>query len=148
MGICGVPFDKTDEEIIDAFKKANGLVSHAVKILDCQPETIYRYLRPSHPKYKPHLKAALDAARENRVEKELDLAETVLHNAMSGAQKDMNAALRACMYFLNNQGKLRKYAHPEADKDSTKETLEELKGVMSKINNASTEHSKKESVKE
>ncbi len=111
MGLGGVPWEPP-VDIFSAIKKHHGVVTHVVKELDCCPETFYRYVR-KHPEIQKYL----DEQRKVLVNKKLDVAENVLYKKM--ADDSSQDQLKAAIYYLNNQGKDRNYAHPDADKHNS-----------------------------
>jgi len=82
------------EQIQNAILKANGLVSVAAKILNCDNQTIYNYIKEF-----PQLKDTLQEARN----KTLDLAENKLFELIN--EKDKTAII----FFLKTIGRGRGY---------------------------------------
>lgn len=104
MGTPGVPFSKTKADILEAIKKAKGIVTHISQLLDCSYETFYVRMRAD-----PEIKEALAKAREEFDENLLDLAEHSLVRAMK-QQEDIGNAISSAKYVLNNKGKSRGYS--------------------------------------
>lgn len=82
------------EQIQNAILKANGLVSVAAKVLNCDNQTIYNYIKEF-----PQLKDTLQEARD----KTLDLAENKLFELIN--EKDKTAII----FFLKTIGRGRGY---------------------------------------
>ena len=82
------------EQIQNALLKANGLVSVAAKVLNCDNQTIYNYIKEF-----PQLKDTLQEARD----KTLDLAENKLFELIN--EKDKTAII----FFLKTIGRGRGY---------------------------------------
>jgi len=116
MGIPGVPLDK--QEILEAIKKGKGIITHIAEILKCSPSTIYNRCDVDED-----IKSALDEAREDLTETRLDDAERVVHYLMNQAKNDPGNALKSSIFYLNNQGKKRNYAHP-TNNDQLKESVQ------------------------
>lgn len=117
MAICGVKID--DADIALAIKKEFGRVIYAAKHLKCHPDTIYEHLKRS-----AELRAVLAECRVRYDEIRLDWSEQILDeftqqqrrkkNGSIDPDFDANHAFKASIYLLNNKGKERGYAHPEA----------------------------------
>ena len=104
MGVQGVPLPFTDDELIDALERSNGRVKIAADYLKIAFQRFYIIL-----KEKPHIQEALDKIRCRVDENALDDAETCLQKAINN-HKDMNSALKASFFFLNNKGHKRGYS--------------------------------------
>lgn len=82
------------EQVQNAILKANGLISVAAKLLNCDNQTIYNYIKEF-----PQLKDTLQEARN----KTLDLAENKLFELIN--EKDKTAII----FFLKTIGRSRGY---------------------------------------
>jgi hypothetical protein len=104
MGIPGVPFNCTKEEILDAIKKSGGRFLRIAALLNYADQTVRTHIYAD-----PDLMQALKDARNTRDEGLLDGAEDTLKLALEKAGVDMNSALKSAFYVLNNKGKERGY---------------------------------------
>lgn len=107
MGIGGLPLDYTEEEWIEAFEKAEGIVAQVAKLLNVCTKTVHNHLNASL-----RLQDALKDIRRRYQYKMLDRAETVLGNLMH-QEEDLNVAFKSATYTLNNLGRPRGYAFAE-----------------------------------
>ena len=135
MGTSGVPLNITENEIRDAIIKYKGVIRKMSEAFDISPETMYRH----YYKY-PNLKPLLEEYRNCRKDRMLDTAEDVLDYAMSECKEaDINAALKASMYFLNNRGKERGYSSlPEQSKEGQKDALNAVLTLANAMTRASS----------
>lgn len=108
MGIPGVPFSCTKEEILKAIKKSGGRYIHIAALLNYSDSTVRVHIEDD-----PELLQALKDARNTRDEGLLDGAEDALKLALEKSGVDMTSALRSAFYVLNNKGKGRGYASSE-----------------------------------
>ncbi len=100
-----------EADIVNAIKKAHGMVSGAAKILGCHVTTIWRH------KDSPKVAAAFHEAKEAT----LDFAELKLIEAMQKGE-----AWAVC-FFLKTQGKSRGYIErSEVDHSLNPQTLKAL----------------------
>jgi len=99
MGISGVKFDPGVDCIKDTIKKAKGRVNKIAEAHGVGRSTIYNYFRDH-----PELKEVLDATRVEFVEELLDMSEGTLEYALQNKDTDINSALRAAFFTLNNLG--------------------------------------------
>lgn len=84
----------TAQQVIDALRTTKGMVSLAAKKLQCDPATVYRYIRTY-----PTVAAAVRSEREAMT----DIAELALYKAIQGG-----VGWAVCFY-LKTQGKERGY---------------------------------------
>lgn len=117
MAVQGVMIDES--EICKALEKNNGKVLYAAKDLNCHPSAIYRHLQAS-----TKLKTVLEEARKCYDEIRLDYCENVLDGFIQTQRRDNKGKLnedydashsyKSAIYYLNNKGEERGYAHPES----------------------------------
>lgn len=100
-------------EVIEAIRRANGVLAQAARILDCHRTTVHDYVN----RY-----ATVKEAYENANEVSLDLGESVLSAFMKGNIKGQSTReqLDATKFFLATKGKTRGY---------TKRTENEVSGA-------------------
>lgn len=136
MGLGGVPARITEQDIHDAIVKHHGVMKRVAEECGVSHNTIYIHFN----KY-PNLKPLLDEHRMGRKERMLDTAEEVLDYAMSECkEKDINAALKACMFFLNNRGRERGYSPiPEQNKEQQKEAYNLVKNLAEAMTQSSSQ---------
>lgn len=108
MGIPGVPFNCTKNQILDAIKKSGGRFLHIAALLNYDDSTVRKHINAD-----PELVQALKDARNTRDEGLLDGAEDTLKLALEKADTDIQSALKSAFYVLNNKGKERGYASPD-----------------------------------
>lgn len=120
MGLQGVAFKATDLEIIDKIKEFHGRIEVVATYFGVTPQTIYNRINRS-----PEIKTALEEEREHTLEVDLDMAQTAIRVALGRTDEDnIDSALRASFYLLNNKGKKRGFAHPESvSKESSAEHI-------------------------
>ena len=131
MGAQGVPCQYTSSEIREAIEKHKGRLCPASKSLGIKYDTIRKYVDR-----EPALRELVDDLRKGYIETILDTAEDCLSDAMDNRQADMSNALKASMFFLNNQGKPRGYNPPtinqQGDIKITPSQLKEVKDMLCK----------------
>ena len=131
MGAQGVPCQYTSSEIREAIERHKGRLCVAAKALKIKYDTIRKYVDR-----EPALRELVDELRKDYVETMLDSAEDCLSDAMDNRKADMSNALRASMFFLNNQGKARNYNPPainqQGDIKITPSQLKEVKEMLMK----------------
>lgn len=108
MGIPGVPFDCTKDQILDAIKKSGGRFLHIAALLNYDDTTVRKHINAD-----PELVQALKDARKTRDEGLLDGAEDALKKALEKVDTDMQSALKSAFYVLNNKGQDRGYCPSE-----------------------------------
>jgi hypothetical protein len=94
----------TTAQVIDALKKANGILTVAAHILGCHRETVANYI-----KRYPTVKAAHDEATDAI----LDIAE---HHLISAVKRGEWEQIK---YYLNAKGVSRKYGVDRKEIDAT-----------------------------
>lgn len=127
MGTPGVAMNIKKESIVEAIKKHRGKMIHIGRELNIGHTKAYDLIWND-----PELKQLVDDQREIMVEGVLDTAEYVLEALMVNAKEDPGNAIKSAMFYLNNQGKKRKYAHP----------AEEVKSAVNDIRHAIQQASK------
>ena len=120
----GIPFNPEKKDVLDALEKANGIVTNAAKEMGVHRHTLESFISEHED-----VKEFLNKVRFSHDEKQLDIAENVIHYAMSLGQTDLASALKASFYFLNNKGKKRGYSHSAAlslQTDGTQSNIKEI----------------------
>lgn len=112
MGIAGIRWDVTDDEIIDVIKNSNGIVRSIASHLNVSYQSIYNRLNQN-----PEMQKALADARKAFVERKKDGAELVLDDMFDQYSNNpeywAGHAFRSAQFVLNNLGRDRGYAHPD-----------------------------------
>ena len=111
MAHGGIPISEQVESalIISTLKKNNGVISKAARELGLHRDTLTAFFNSSE-----ELKEILKKARLDYVTSRLDICEEVMDTLMTRIDDDPNHAFKSAMYILNNHGKDRGYAHPDA----------------------------------
>ena len=137
MAVQGKPWGATNNQIIQAIKKAKGRVTHVWKALDVEPKTFYKRLNN-----EPELKEALEEARNNFDLSMLDAAENTLMYAISRADEELGQAVKSSFYILNNKGQNRgynpknnpSYVQDQPSKTDLENLMMENKALQKKLN--------------
>lgn len=108
MGVKGSYCDLDKVTIMTTLKANNGMLSYAADDLKVCRLTLRRRIKDD-----PELVAYLADLRADYVERKLDRAERRIDKCVELDDKP-DIALRAAIYNLNNLGRSRNYAHPEA----------------------------------
>lgn len=104
MGIPGVPWDATEEDIVAAIYRNKGLLRYVAKSLGVTHHTLYKRVNASE-----RLQRVVADARESFIEERLDADEHVLTLIRDTYQDNPAVALKALQYSLNNLGGKRGY---------------------------------------
>jgi len=105
MAIQGVPWDISNEIIIEHLKKSAGRTTHAKLTLNVTYMTLMKRINSD-----PELKEKLKEIRHEHDENLVDTAEIVLKKLADKADTDPAHALKSAFYILNNKGKERGYS--------------------------------------
>jgi len=108
MGTPGVLLDIPKEVLVCALKKNKGVLSRVGVSLDICRDSVRKLV------VKHDLQELLDTLRCNYKNTLLDDAEDNLSFAMQQRDKDLNNALKASFFVLNNMGRERGYTPPTA----------------------------------
>jgi len=109
MATSGVPFEPPINDITNAIKKFEGVLSEIARHYKVHRSTIYEYIE-KHPELKEEVKKA----REHYIESMCDAAEQTIQTLIRD-KEEKAVALKAAQYALNNQGRKRHYNHPEVE---------------------------------
>lgn len=139
MGTPGVPFDKTDDEIREAIKKARGRLTHASKYLSVHHSTLYHKLNAN-----PHLWECVHETRKANDEYMLDMAEDTLLHAISKRDEDGTNALKSSFFILNNKGRSRGYNPPTKSDGYDEKDRQKMDALMKVLGEKQTDHSSEE----
>jgi len=90
---------KRKDKMIDALSKTHGIISYACELTGIAGKTYYEWLKTDKA-FAERAKEAQDIAEEKR----LDLAESVVLNALKGKE-----SLKAATYLLDRKGRRRGY---------------------------------------
>ena len=109
------------DAVIAALKKHKGVYRQACKELNINRNSISKYVRAD-----PELLALVNELRYAFEEDMLDACEDVITKLVKKVDEDPSHSLKASIYYLNNKGKKRGYAHPDADKDGIRMTTDQI----------------------
>lgn len=115
-------------DIIAAFKKAKGRVTHACKLLGVCHDTVY-----SRMKEDPSLKEALTKERAKFYEELLDAAEDTLAYTIAKRDEDRASGLKSAMYTLNNKGRKRGWNPPQKNDSYSDDEKASFDRIMTQI---------------
>jgi len=137
---CGYPKELTlnKKSVTTALKKNKGVYLHACKLLNVDRSTLSRFVNEH-----PDLKKLVIELRTQFEEDLLDACEDVLSKLIKKIDTDPTNALKSAIYTLNNKGKRRGYAHPDADRDHDKMTPAQAKAVAKFIEEERKKQDKK-----
>jgi hypothetical protein len=110
MAIPGVKFEPKYEDIVNAIKKYDGIITNIANHFGVWRGTMAKYLTQN-----PEFNLLVQEAREEMMERRLDEAEETLFILNKMRDEEPAVALKASQYLLNNQGRKRNYNHPEVE---------------------------------
>ena len=125
MAISGKPWDIEKNTIITILKKHNGVLTRSARELGVAPHTLRLKIQED-----PELVKILADERNSFDTTMLDMAENTLMYAMGLQKSDVNAALKASFYALNNKGRERGYQRIKGDEDGGENPVEALKKAL------------------
>lgn len=122
MGQSGLNLYKqvTKTEILSALKKNQGIMTYTARELGISYNTLKKYTDMD-----PELRDALKQQRQEYIEGRKDKAEKVLDYLIGNLKNNPKLAFNSAVYVLNNQGKDRGYAHPQASDTTIKDSFTE-----------------------
>jgi len=127
---CGIPMEKslTKETVITALKKHGGVYLHACEELHVARRCFSKYVHRH-----PDLVELVKELRHDYDEEMQDAAVSVFKKLIAKADDDPAHAFKSAQYYLNNKGRKRGYAHPDAEKNDSTLTAAQAMAVSQRV---------------